>query len=66
VFVVEEELEVGQWGLYVWSENFMCAVMQLYLECESDSSSVKIRCQETDRETLQKNTHCLDLLPSND
>jgi hypothetical protein len=51
-FVVEEELEVGLWGLNMWTEDFMCAVVQWYLECDSYSSYVKIRCQETDRETF--------------
>jgi hypothetical protein len=27
-FVVEEELEVDQWRLSVWFEDFMCAVVQ--------------------------------------
>jgi hypothetical protein len=62
-FVVEEELEVGQWGLNVWLEDFLCAVVQWYMECDSYSSCDKIRCQETERHNL---SHCLDLLPSND
>jgi hypothetical protein len=60
-FVVEE-LEVGQWWLNVWFADFMCAVVQWYLECDSYSSCVKIRCQET----LQRKSHCWDLWPSND
>jgi hypothetical protein len=48
-FVVEEELEVGLWRLNVFFEDFMCAVVQWYLECDSYSSCVKIRCQKTDR-----------------
>jgi hypothetical protein len=51
-FVVEEELEVGLWRLNVWFEDCMCAVVQWYLECESYSSCVKIRCQETDKENF--------------
>jgi hypothetical protein len=51
-FVVEEELEVGLWRLKVWFEDFMCAPVQCYLECDSDSSCVKIRCQEADRENF--------------
>jgi hypothetical protein len=51
-FVVEEELEVGLWRLNVLFEGFVCAVVQWYLECDSYSSSVKIRCQETDRENF--------------
>jgi hypothetical protein len=49
-FVVEEELhvEVSLWRFSVWFEDFMCAVVQWYLECDSYSSCVKIRCQETD------------------
>jgi hypothetical protein len=62
-FVVEEELEVGLWRLNVWIENFMCAVVQWYLECavvqwylecDNYSSCIKIRCQETDRENFAK------------
>jgi hypothetical protein len=48
-FVVQEELEVGLWTLNAWSEDFICAVVQWYLECDSRSSCVKICCQETDR-----------------
>jgi hypothetical protein len=51
-FVVEEELEVSPWRLNVWFEDFMSAVVQLYLECDSYSSCVKIRSQETDRENF--------------
>jgi hypothetical protein len=51
-FVVEEELEVSLWKLNVWFEDFMCAVVQWYLECDSYSFYVKIRCQETDRENF--------------
>jgi hypothetical protein len=32
--------------------DFVCAVVQSYLECDSYSSCVKIRCQETDRENF--------------
>jgi hypothetical protein len=45
------ELEVGQEGLNVWFEDFICVVV-------SDMWSVtviicvKIRCQETDRENF--------------
>jgi hypothetical protein len=49
-FVVEDELEVGLWRLNVWFEDFMCVVVQWYLECDSYSYCVKIRWQETDRE----------------
>jgi hypothetical protein len=48
-FVVEEELEVDLWRLNMWFEDFMCAVVQWYLECDSYSSHVKICCQEKDR-----------------
>jgi hypothetical protein len=48
-FLVEEELEVGLWRLNVWFEDFMCTVVQWYLECDGYSSRVKIRCQETYR-----------------
>jgi uncharacterized membrane protein (DUF2068 family) len=51
-FVVEEELEVGLWCLNVWYEVFMCAAVQLYLKYASYNSSVKIHCQETDRENF--------------
>jgi hypothetical protein len=61
-----KELEVGLWGLNVWFEDFMCDVEQGYLECDSYSSCVKIRYRETDSETLQTNSHSLDILPSND
>jgi hypothetical protein len=47
-FVVEDEL----WRLNVWFEDFMCAVVQWYVECDSYSSCVKIRCQKTDRENF--------------
>jgi hypothetical protein len=40
------------WRLNVWIEDFMCAVVQWYLEWDSYSSCVKIRCQETDRENF--------------
>jgi hypothetical protein len=36
----------------VWFEDFMCAVVKWYLECDSHSSCVKIHCQETDRENF--------------
>jgi hypothetical protein len=45
-FVVEEELEVDLLRFNLWIEDFMCAVVQWYLECDSYSSCVKIRCQE--------------------
>jgi hypothetical protein len=33
---------------HMWFEDFMCALVQWYLECDSYSSCVqKIRCQET-------------------
>jgi hypothetical protein len=51
-FVVEEELDVGLWRFNVWFEGFTSAVVQWYLECDSYSSCVKIRCQETDRENF--------------
>jgi hypothetical protein len=51
-FVVEEELEVGPWRLNEWFEDFMCAVVQWYLEYDSASSCVKICFQETDRENF--------------
>jgi hypothetical protein len=51
-FVVEEELEVGQWTLNVWFEDFVYAAVQWYLECNSYSSCVTIRCQETDKENF--------------
>jgi hypothetical protein len=51
-FLVEEELEVGLWRHNLWFEDFMCAVLQWYLECYGYSSCVKIRCQETDRENF--------------
>jgi hypothetical protein len=51
-FVVEEELEVGLRRLNVWIEDFMCAVVQWYLKCDSYSFCVKIRYQETDMETF--------------
>jgi hypothetical protein len=38
----------------VWFEDCMCAVVQLYLERDCYSSSVKIRCQETDSENIVK------------
>jgi hypothetical protein len=50
--VVVEELKVGLCRLNVWFEDFMCAVAQWYLECDSYNSCVKIRCQETDRENF--------------
>jgi hypothetical protein len=65
-FVVEEELEIGLQILNMWFEDLMCVVVQWYLECDSYNSCVKIRCQETDRETLQRNSHRLGLLSSND
>jgi hypothetical protein len=47
-------LQVRSWrrirSRRVWSEDFICAVVQRYLECDSYSSCVKIRCQETDTE----------------
>jgi hypothetical protein len=49
---VEEELEVSQWGLNVWFGDFMRAVVQWYLECDSYSSCVKIRCQEMNSENF--------------
>jgi hypothetical protein len=49
-FIVEEESEVDLWRLNVWVEDFMCAVVHLYLECNNYSSCVKIHCQETDKE----------------
>jgi hypothetical protein len=51
-FVVGEEFEVSLWRLNVWFEDFMCAVVQWYLEWDSYSSCVKIRCQQTNRETF--------------
>jgi hypothetical protein len=53
-FVVEGELEFGLWGLNVWFEDFMCAVVQWYWECDSYSACIKIRCQETDRENFSE------------
>jgi hypothetical protein len=53
-FVVEEELETGLWRLDVWFEDFMCVVVQWYLECDSYGSSIKIRCQETESENTAK------------
>jgi hypothetical protein len=53
-FVVEEELEVGLWRLNVLFEEFMCAAVQWHLEWDSHSACVKIRCQQTDRETFEK------------
>jgi hypothetical protein len=38
----------------LWREDFMCAVVQWYLECYSYSSCVKICCQETDSENTVK------------
>jgi hypothetical protein len=61
-FEVKKNKKSASEGLTCDFKTFMCAVMQ-YLECDSYSSCVKIRCQET--ETLQRNSHCLDLLPSN-
>jgi hypothetical protein len=40
--------------LSVWFEDFMCGVLQWYLECDIYSSCVKIRCQETDSENVVK------------
>jgi hypothetical protein len=62
-FLVEE---VSLWRLNVWFEDFMCAIVQWYLQCDSYSSCVKIRCWETVRENLQRNNHFLDLIPNND
>jgi hypothetical protein len=44
--------EVSLWRLHVWFEDFICAVVQWYLGCDSHSSCVKIRCQETDTENF--------------
>jgi hypothetical protein len=46
--------EVSIWRLNVWFEDFMSAEVQWYLQCEGYSSSVKIRCQETDYENTVK------------
>jgi hypothetical protein len=50
--LVIEELKVHLWRLTVWFDDFMCAVVQWYLECDGYSSCVKIRCQETDRKNF--------------
>jgi hypothetical protein len=38
--------------LNMWFEDFMRAVVQWYLECDSYSSCVKIRCQEAEWENF--------------
>jgi hypothetical protein len=55
-FVVEEQLEVGLWWLNVWLEDlfFIYIVVQWYLECDSFTSCVKIRCQEADSKNIVK------------
>jgi hypothetical protein len=50
-FIVEEKLKIGLWRFNVWIEDFVCAVVQWYLEGQL-FSCVKIRCKETDRETF--------------
>jgi hypothetical protein len=53
-FEVEEELEVSQWEINVWFEDFMSPVVQWYLECDNYSFCVKVRCKETARENFAK------------
>jgi hypothetical protein len=48
--LVVEELEVGLWVFNVRLEDFVCAVVQWYLECDCNSSCVKIHYLETDSE----------------
>jgi hypothetical protein len=65
-FIVEEELDVSLWRLNEWFEDFMCAVVQWYLECEHYSSCIKICCWERIGKILSRLSFCWDLLPSND